>query len=172
MSYAELVCGPTDGPSLEALMPDRTVWDLFRFEFGRAAKRQIDLLLDVSRSWRPSVSAHREITLWRTVLPPAPDPPSAVPRLPGITIFLASWWREPDADEAEVRWLRETAERFTSSGLVSEAASAMNHVSFPTEARIRALYGPEAYERLARIKAIYDPDNIFQSSYAIPPRLP
>jgi FAD/FMN-containing dehydrogenase len=169
MSYADLIFGNNAAPEIAAL-PHRSVWDLRRFEFGADPERQIELLLDVVRSWRPGGAPMRYINPWRTVPRPAPTPPSAVPRLPGISVFIASWiWTDAAQDEAELGWFHDTVEAFASSGLVSEPTNAMNHVSFPTERRIRDLYGSD-YERLTGIKALYDPDNIFHGNYNIPPQ--
>ena len=54
-------------------------------------------------------------------------------------------------------------------------SSGGTYVNFLTEDtdqdRVRAAYGPALYERLARIKAKYDPDNLFRANQNIRPTL-
>lgn len=52
--------------------------------------------------------------------------------------------------------------------------SASNYLNFlyglnATPEQVRRAYDPEAYERLTRLKAVYDPANLFRLNPNIPP---
>jgi FAD/FMN-containing dehydrogenase len=76
-------------------------------------------------------------------------------------------WEAPAEDDIHIAWARDfwSAMRPFSSG--------GTYVNFLTqdadEERVRAAYGPELYGRLARVKAKYDPDNLFRSNQNIRP---
>jgi FAD/FMN-containing dehydrogenase len=76
-------------------------------------------------------------------------------------------WEDPAEDGMHMAWARDfwSAMRPFSSG--------GTYVNFLTadaeEERVRAAYGPALYDRLARIKARYDPDNLFRSNQNIRP---
>ena len=76
-------------------------------------------------------------------------------------------WEEPAEDHAHIAWARDfwsAMQPFSSGG---------TYVNFLTEdadeERVRAAYGADLYARLARIKARYDPDNLFRSNQNIRP---
>jgi hypothetical protein len=75
----------------------------------------------------------------------------------------------PTAEQLEVDrgWVREFW-----SDLVPHAAGLGSYINFMSEFeqdRLVASYGPEKYDRLSRIKATYDPDNLFHINANIPP---
>src|SRR5579862_4604638 len=72
--------------------------------------------------------------------------------------------------EADRNWVRSfwDAMRPHASG----AGGYVNFMTEPDEDRVRAAYGAAKYVRLARIKAEYDPDNLFHLNANIKPALP
>jgi FAD/FMN-containing dehydrogenase len=69
--------------------------------------------------------------------------------------------------EAERAWVRAFWEALRPHA--SDGGSYINFMSEPDEDRVRAAYGPAKFDRLARIKATYDPENVFHLNANVKP---
>jgi FAD/FMN-containing dehydrogenase len=82
-------------------------------------------------------------------------------------LVIVSRWADPAQREPNVAWARELSAAmrpFTSGGVY------VNYLGVGESAdRVRAAYGPAKYERLAAVKAAYDPTNFFHLNQNIPP---
>ncbi len=75
-------------------------------------------------------------------------------------------WEDPADDERVIGWakaFRDDVSRFSSGGVY------LNFIGDEGEDRVRAAFGDEKYARLARIKAEYDPANVFRGNQNIRP---
>ncbi len=78
----------------------------------------------------------------------------------GLTDSIETW-------EAEQGWVRSVWEALQPYSL--GIGDYINNMVEFEEDRIVASYGPEKYARLAQIKAVYDPQNVFRRNVNIPP---
>jgi FAD/FMN-containing dehydrogenase len=78
---------------------------------------------------------------------------------------VAGMWPDPADNDPNIRWVRDYH-----AALAPHSAEGgyVNFLSGDDEHRIRSSYGPN-YARLARIKAAYDPDNLFRHNQNIEP---
>lgn len=76
----------------------------------------------------------------------------------------------PEMLEADRAWVRSFWEALRPHA--SGSGSYVNFMAEYEEDRVRASYGAAKYERLARIKAAYDPDNLFHWNINIKPAKP
>jgi FAD/FMN-containing dehydrogenase len=170
MSYLQLLSNSlgTDEEKLGEDTPGRTSWDMVCFPFDGDPRAQVQALIgSLDAAGRPT--AADMLAGWRTldVLPGSTR--GAVPCYPGVSMMAGSFWLDPAADEAGVRWVRESMGSIRGSGQAGEASSAPNHIDGADEHRVRAFFGAESYERLARLKARYDPQNVLSSNFNVAP---
>jgi FAD/FMN-containing dehydrogenase len=89
-------------------------------------------------------------------------------REPGHNLVIASVWTDPTTSDDNVAWARETYDA------VQPHFATRRYVNYledeAAEAQIRDAYGPN-YERLAELKAKYDPANLFHLNQNIPPKV-
>ena len=80
-----------------------------------------------------------------------------------------STWEDPADDDANIAWVRDYRRAnapFTTGGVY------LNFIGDEGDERIKAAFGAEKYDRLARIKAEYDPRNVFVGNQNIRPTVP
>jgi FAD/FMN-containing dehydrogenase len=80
--------------------------------------------------------------------------------------FVISAWHSPEDDDANIAWTRQFA------GAIHPFARGDAYVNFlgsDDGDRLKAAYPRETYERLAALKATWDPENLFQFNHNIPP---
>ena len=92
---------------------------------------------------------------------------TAFGRRPPYMIAFESSWTDPRDNDANIAWARDaytSMSRFSSSGIY------LNFPGFGEEKvdMARAAYG-ENFPRLSKLKAKYDPDNLFRMNINIPP---
>jgi FAD/FMN-containing dehydrogenase len=78
-------------------------------------------------------------------------------------------WADPADDAANIAWVRayrEAIAPFTTGGVY------LNFIGDEGDERIKAAFGAEKYDRLATIKAEYDPGNVFAGNQNIRPKVP
>jgi FAD/FMN-containing dehydrogenase len=82
-----------------------------------------------------------------------------------IMVNLAAFYETDEEKRARQAWLAE----FTSAIQQGDTGRYVNFLSDDGEAGVRAAYPRETYDRLASIKAVYDPGNLFRVNHNIAP---
>ena len=159
MPYAELQCALDDPPgyrnywSAEYMreLPDEAL-DLF-------CARAEDMVI-------PSPTQHILFPWGEAVASGARDWPTIDRSVPWC-VHPLGLWEDPADDERAIAWARNVCAdmRPWSTGGVY-----LNFIGDEGRDRIVAGYGgPENYERLARVKAEFDPENVFHSNHNVEP---
>src|SRR5579862_811626 len=95
------------------------------------------------------------------------DPGTAVVgfRDAAFNITAQAVWQSPDDDDVEIAWARETAEAVAPWSYAGGGYA--NYME--TDEPASAAFGHDAFERLRRLKARFDPDNVLRRNQNIAP---
>jgi FAD/FMN-containing dehydrogenase len=89
-------------------------------------------------------------------------------RTPHFVVDVSGTSHDPDRFAADREWVRSTWDALRP--LAGNAGSYVNFMSeLEDDERVRASYGPAKYGRLAQIKGVYDPGNVFHRNINIKP---
>jgi FAD/FMN-containing dehydrogenase len=78
---------------------------------------------------------------------------------------IAGMWPDPADNEANTRWVKDY---YAALAPHSEAGGYVNFASADDQQRVRENFGP-SYDRLAQVKATYDPHNLFHLNQNVQP---
>lgn len=81
-------------------------------------------------------------------------------------LLINAKWLDPAGDEENIAWARAS---FAALQPFVAGGAYVNYLLHEPEERIRAAYGDGVYDRLSRLKAVYDPDNVFRLNQNIQP---
>ena len=82
-------------------------------------------------------------------------------------LVIVSRWANPADADPNVRWARETSE---AAKAFTNGRVYVNYIGAgETADRVRAAFGADKFDRLAKIKRTYDPNNVFRLNQNIPP---
>jgi hypothetical protein len=88
-------------------------------------------------------------------------------RSPHYTVFIVGMCPTAELLAAERVWVRSLWEALAPH--IAPNETYVNAIGESNDNRVRTAYGPEKYERLAKIKRDYDPDNVFRRNANIKP---
>ncbi len=82
-------------------------------------------------------------------------------------VSAIAMWEDPSEDSSMIAWARQVVDSLGPSSF--SGAGYGNYAMDEPADRVRAAFGPERFERLAKVKRRYDPDNMFRFNHNIPP---
>ncbi|MGK3204018.1 FAD-binding oxidoreductase [Amycolatopsis sp. MEPSY49] len=157
---------------LQRMIDDSAPWGILGYEKAVYADGFTDEVIDVIADFLPRKTSPMSIMPifpMRGAYHAVDDEATAFggSRRPGLVIGISAVAPEPESFAADRAWVREFW-----AALAPLADNSGGYVNFMAEYeadRVRTAYGPAKYERLARIKAQYDPRNVFHHNANIPP---
>jgi FAD/FMN-containing dehydrogenase len=161
--------GPMPYPAMQCLLDGgvpKGQRNYFRSGYADLSDEMIDLLVEHGPQLPSPMSGIHIHQMGGAVARVAQDATAFGNRSAPFAYNLVSTWIEAADDATNIdanRALAAKLEPFSTGGVY------VNFLGQEGAARVRAAYGAKAYDRLAALKAEYDPENLFRYNQNIPP---
>jgi FAD/FMN-containing dehydrogenase len=158
---------------LQQLLDEASAWGSHAYEKGSYVQDLSDEVIDILTARVPAkTSPMSMLLLYRLdgAYSQVSDEATAFSggRSPRFGVFIVGVTPDAAGLEVERRWVSDFWEALRPHA-VGSGDGYVNGTSDYEADRVRGSYGPRKYERLARIKAEYDPDNVFHVNANIVP---
>jgi hypothetical protein len=164
------VFGPMPYPALQGMLDEGAPWGIRSYTRSGYAADLSDGIIDASIEHGAAMSSpFSQVHLHHmggAVARVGEDDTAFGNRRAAYAYNLNAMWTDPSEDERHESTNRAAAEAFAP---FSTGGVYVNFLGNEGDARIRAAYGDAKYERLARLKATFDPDNLFRLNQNIRP---
>ncbi|HUR75900.1 MAG TPA: FAD-binding oxidoreductase [Sporichthya sp.] len=157
--------------ALQQMMDEANAWGFHCYDKGTYLEELTDGAIEAITEYVPQKASPLSVVLFYRLdgaYSAVPDEATAFSglRSPRYAAFIVAVCPDPGLLGAERRWVRDLWNAL--QPFASGAGSYVNAV-LDSDEEIRASYGSEKYARLAKVKAIYDPDNVFRRNANIAP---
>ncbi len=157
---------------LQQLLDEANAWGSFCYEKGAYIEDLSDGAIEVITRRMPEKNSPLSLQLMYRLdgaYSEVDDDATAFggERSPRYAVFIVGVCASPELLPAERTWVREFWDDLQPH--TAGIGAYVNTMSEPDVDRVRATYGPDKYRRLARVKAAYDPDNVFHRNANITP---
>jgi FAD/FMN-containing dehydrogenase len=168
----ELVA-PMPYVDLQQLLDESTAWGNYGYEKGTYVESLSDPVIDVVTEHVPAKNSPMSLALFYRLdgaYSEVSDDATAFSggRSPRYASFLTAVAPDTDLLAAERTWVRDLWDEMRPFA-VGSGDGYVNGTSEYQDDRVRGSYGAAKYDRLAGIKALYDPDNVFRLNANIEP---
>jgi hypothetical protein len=158
---------------LQKLMDEATAWGSYCYEKGTYLQDLSDAVIDTITEHVPAKNSPlSELLLYRLdgAYSRVGEDETAFSggRSPRYGVFIVGVTPDPDLLAADRRWVRDFWDALRPHA-IGTGDGYINGISDDVGDRVRQNYGPARYDRLARIKATYDPGNVFRHNANIKP---
>ena len=158
---------------LQTMLDEGHAWGHYNYDHGCVLEELTDDVIDIVTEHFPRKQSPGSVILFYrldSAYSDVGDDQTAFSgvRSPCYNLFSIALCPSPEVLEADRAWVRELHSALAPHVVPRNYVNGLDEDS----SDIRAAYGPEKYDRLRRIKAKYDPNNVFRRNANIKPGLP